>query len=357
MRNIKTQLNLNEVPFKPGGPIVAMLRASAAAVNRYPEWDAMTLRSALADHYGVDADWIVVSGAGSIGLIQQAMVASGQGEIIYSWPSFEAFDLAAGALRMPIRHVGLMNNACDLQAYNSALNEHTSMVIVCTPNAPTGGIVRQQELESFIKQVPKQVLILVDEAYGEFVDADASIDALGLVKKYANVMVTRTFSKAYGLAGVRVGYAIAQPQLALQVIKAGLPFPVPAPFQAAVLAALADRQRLDKQVSRINEERHRLANKLRSLGVEVVDGYGNFVWLPVADKAAAVAQTLQEQGVLVKPVMPYGVRITVGTAKDTDAVYAAWQQADLTNVIYPAPEASPVVETTPDLLQSQQLPA
>lgn len=322
------RLSLNEMPFKPGKKIVEELQASGQTVNRYPEWDAITLRTALADHYSLTPDWVVV-GNGSIGVIQQAMVASGQGEIIYSWPTFEAFEIAARALGMPIQRVDLANNACDLNQYAASITEQTSMVIICTPNAPTGGIVHQAELESFIQKVPEDVLVLIDEAYGEFVPSDLAVDALGLVKQHQNVMFTRTFSKAYGLAGLRVGYGIAQPTLADRVSKAGLPFPVAAPFQAAALAALKDRRRMVQYVNRISQERHHLATKLRALGVEVVEGYGNFVWLPVGEQAEAVAHEFRGQGVLIKPVIPYGVRITIGTKSDTETVCRAWTQANL----------------------------
>ncbi len=333
MRDIVTKLQFNESPFIPNGHIVKEFDVGAKTVNRYPDWDGITLRTALANHWQVPPSWVVVAGEGSIGLIQQAMIASGRGEITYGWPTFEVFEMVANALRMPIRHTELRDNACDLDAYAAAIHDDTGMTIVCTPNAPTGGIVSQKKLEKFIASVPEHVLILLDEAYGEFVDEASAIDALGLVKKYSNVVMSRTFSKAYGLAGVRVGYGIAQPELAERIAKAGVPFSVSVPAQGAVLAALSDQERLHKQVARIGAERRRLATKLHKLGIEAIDGYGNFVWLPLGSQAEPVAQLLRNQGVLVKAVTAYGLRITVGTAKETDALCAAWERADITAII------------------------
>jgi histidinol-phosphate aminotransferase len=353
MKDITTMLHLNEAPFAPASDVVKSVEISAKSLNRYPEWDGLTLRTALAKHYDVTADWLVVGGMGSIGIIQQVMVASGQGEVIYGWPSFEAFDMAAKALRMPIRHVPLIDNACDLKAYGAAITDKTSLIIVCTPNSPTGGIISQQELASFIESVPSHILVLIDEAYGEFVDDDLTVDALGLVRKHKNVLLTRTFSKAYGLAGARVGYAVAQPELAARIIGAGLPFPVPAPFEALALMALADQERLGRQVSAITIERRHLAEQLRQLGAEVVDGYGNFVWLPVSTQAEVVKQRLGKQGVMIKAVPGYGVRITIGTSEDTKAVCSAWQKAGLTEylaMIAANEEQTAENETLPNML-------
>jgi histidinol-phosphate aminotransferase len=322
-------LHLNESPFTPSEEVLRALKRVSKVSNRYPEWDAITLRSALARRMKVPPEWLVTAGTGSIGLIQQAMVASGQGGIAYGWPSFEAFDIAAKALRMPISHVALRNQACDLDALAQAITPGTTMVIICTPNAPTGGIVRHHDLEAFMLHVPPHVLVLIDEAYGEFVDDPEHVDSMYFVRKHPNVLLTRTFSKAYGLAGMRVGYGVAQPRLAARVAKAGLPFPVPAPFQAAALAALHDTKTLEHHIRTISAERHRLADKLRALGAEVVDGYGNFVWLPVGNAAERVVAAFREQAVLVKPVLSHGVRISIGTADETEIVCRAWVDGNI----------------------------
>jgi histidinol-phosphate aminotransferase len=169
-------------------------------------------------------------------------------------------------------------------------------------------------------------MVLIDEAYAEFVDDPAAVHSLDFVMKYPNAVVTRTFSKAYGLAGIRVGYGIAQPELAEQITKAGLPFPVSLPYQQAAVEALSHPNVLQEHVQKVSAERAHLAKGLRALGAEVVEGYANFVWLPVGNMAQKIAELFRAEGVWVKPVMPHGVRITVGTPEESVAVWAAWEK-------------------------------
>ncbi len=333
MTKSSTKLHLNELPFAPSAKVLEPLQGAVRQTNRYPEWDGMTVRAALAKHWGIEPEWVIVSGGGSIGVIQQTMVASGPGAVAYGWPSFEPFDMAANALGKPIVHGDLKDYACDLRALAAAVTDETSMVIVCTPNAPTGGVVTWTDMADFLAQISPTVTVLIDEAYGEFADAEASIDSLLFVQKYPNVMFTRTFSKAYGLAGIRVGYGIAQPELAARIMQAGLPFPVSAPYAATAIAALQDQETLQRNVREVSNERGKLAGRLRELGAEVVEGYGNFIWLPLGELAARVAELLKEHDVLVKPVMPHGVRISVGTPDDTESVCRAWQSANISQEI------------------------
>ena len=321
-------LNLNELPYAPCDRVVRAAQQACARANRYPEPDAGTLRAALAERWGVTPDWVVASG-GSAAVIQQMMIASGQSEIAFGWPSFDAFPAVATGLRMAVRKVELRGDgACDLKKLRRAITQKTSMVIVCTPNTPTGGIVHHDELADFLKQVPSRVLVLIDEAYGEFVRDDHAVRSLELVRAYPNAVLSRTFSKAHGMAGFRVGYAIAQPELAGKIRQAGIPFSVPLPAQAAALAALANEQESTARIDTVLAERSRLAATLRELGAEVVAGHGNFVWLPVGELAQHVAGVLGSHGVAVKALMPYGVRITVGTEDETDHVINTWKALD-----------------------------
>lgn len=328
-----TRLHLNEIPFAPSGHVIKEIQEVSAISNRYPEWDGMSLRSALGHHYGFDPSWIAVAGTGSIGLIQQAMITAGVGEVAYCWPTFEAFDIAAKALRMPITHVALKDYACDLDTLATAIGPHTSMLIVCTPNAPTGGIVTQKAFDDFMARVPEHVMVVLDEAYGEFVDDPTAVDGFAATRNYSNLLLTRTFSKAYGLAGIRVGYGIAQPELAERVRSAGLPFPVPAPFQAAAIKALQDQDKLRDTISKISSERAHLAGELRKQGAEVIEGFGNYVWLPLERAAEKVVHLLKQEGVLAKAVIGHGVRITVGTAEDTASALEAWRRADIAGAL------------------------
>lgn len=326
MKQKAVRLGLNESPFAPHNTVVAAAQKACREANRYPEWDAGMLRAALAHYWGVSQDW-VVAGSGSAGIIQQAMIASGQGEIAFGWPSFDAFPAIAEGLRMRVHKVRLKNNVCDLAALKRALTPKTTVVIICTPNTPTGGILHHDELAKFLQTLSPKVVAIIDEAYGEFVRDDHAVQALELVRQFPNVVMTRTFSKAHGMAGYRVGYGIAQPELAKKIAAAGIPFSVPLPAQAAALAALKNQKIAKERVEMIIAERARLATMLRQFGAEVVEGHGNFVWLPIGELAQQVAHKLAQHNVLVKALMPLGIRITVGTSEETDRLRDAWMKA------------------------------
>lgn len=324
-RRSAVRLNYNELPFTPHELIVQAAQASCDAVNRYPEVDTRTLRQAVADYHQVPFDW-VVTGAGTAVVIQQIMIASGQGEIAFAWPSFDAFPPMAAGLRMKAHLTQTTaDGACDLYDLLQAITPQTTMVIVCTPNSPTGGIIRHDELVAFIEAVPKHVTILIDEAYYEFASDPHLPRSLELVRAYPNVVLSRTFSKAYGLAGFRVGYGIAQPDLAAKIRQAGVPFAIPVPAQAAALATLQNMDIAHERVGAILHERQRLSEALRKLGAEVVVGHGNFIWLPLGELAADVAQRLLGHDVAVKLYHGLGLRVTIGAPHENDAFLQAWQ--------------------------------
>ncbi|HSX27825.1 MAG TPA: aminotransferase class I/II-fold pyridoxal phosphate-dependent enzyme [Candidatus Saccharimonadales bacterium] len=321
----KIRLGLNELPFPPEAAVVKAARRACAGANRYPEWDGASLRTALAKRFRVTMDWVVVAG-GSAAVIQQIMIASGQGEVAFGWPSFDAFPAIAEGLRMPVRRVELLDHACDLDKLAKALTPQTSVVILCTPNTPTGGVIAHEVMASFLQRLPSHIIAIIDEAYGEFVRDKTAVRALEFVQRYPNVVMTRSFSKAFGMAGFRVGYAIAQPELAARIISAGVPFSVPLPAQEAALAALQNEEEAVARIEEIIQERHRLTTALRAFNTEVVEGNGNFIWLPLGELAAKVATLLADHGIMVKALMPHGVRITVGTPKETDYLLKAWSK-------------------------------
>lgn len=317
-------LGLNESPYAPCDRVIQAAHAACNTGNRYPDFNARTLRAALAKRWEVTPDWVIAAG-GSANVIMQTMIASGQGEIAFAWPSFDAFPEAAKGLRMPT-HLTAINErgAPDLDDILKHTTPKTTMVIVCTPNPPTGGIVTHDELAVFLEKIPSRVIVLIDEAYAEFVRDDDAVRALEFVRNYPNVIMTRTFSKAYGMAGFRVGYGIAQPELAARIIQSGMPFAVPLPAQMAALAALENEAESMSRIDAVLAERDRLVAKLRKLGAEVVVGHGNFVWLPVGELAKQVGERLAKHGVRVKVLMPLGVRISVGTSEETDHLERAW---------------------------------
>jgi len=318
------RLNYNELPLAPHQQVVYAAQQWCEYTNRYPEVDTRSLRQALADHHAVPLEW-VVAGAGSAVVIHQIMIASGQGDIAFAWPSFDAFPPMSAGLRMQAHKTATTaDGACDLGALLQAITPQTSMVIVCTPNSPTGGIVRHDELLAFIKSAPAHVTILIDEAYYEFARDPELPRSLELVRAYPNVVMSRTFSKAYGLAGFRVGYAIAQAPLAEKIRQSGVPFAIPVPAQAAALAALKHPYSTDQRVATIMRERHRVATTLRKNGAEVVVGHGNFVWLPVGDATLQAARKMLERGIALKAYDGLGIRVTIGTPAENDLFMQAW---------------------------------
>ncbi|WP_345607684.1 pyridoxal phosphate-dependent aminotransferase [Pseudonocardia adelaidensis] len=317
-------MDRNEMPFPPEGEVVRAASAALLTSNRYPSWDAAGLRSLLAESFAVSPDWVAV-GSGSISVIQQAMIAAGPGELLLPWPTFEGIPMLASALRMDLRRTGLRpDGSCDIAEMTAQITPATRMVVVCTPNTPTGGIVRHDELAEFVAGVPRDVLVLVDEAYVEFVTAPDVARSLDLVRAHPNVLMTRTFSKAYGLAGFRVGYGIAQPALAGPIRAAGIPFTLSAAAEAAAMRALRSRAVMEARVRSINAERLRLTTALRALGLEVADGHGNFVWLAHPGDSDAIAGELAASAVLVKAYSGHGIRISVGTGADTARLLSVW---------------------------------
>jgi len=330
MSNVKNQtevlarLNYNELPFSPTDVVVRAAQKYCSDTNRYPEVDSRTLRQALADHHDVPLDW-VATGAGTAVVIHQIMIASGQGDIAFAWPSFDAFPPMAAGLRMQAHLTATTaDGACDLGELLRAITPQTTMVIVCTPNSPTGGIVRHDELVEFLQAVPSHVTVLIDEAYYEFAQDSDVPRSLELVRQYPNVVMSRTFSKAYGLAGFRVGYAIAQPSLAERIRQAGVPFAIPVPAQMAALEVLQHPADTQRRVATILRERARLAEVLRAQGAPVVVGHGNFVWLPLGKDTSKIGDDLLRRGVAVKIYDGLGLRVTVGTSHENDMFIAAW---------------------------------
>ena len=326
----KVSLHFNELPFGPQPDVLAAAQQACVDANRYPSWDMAELRSALASYCHVPKDWIVVA-SGSSMIIHQVMIASGQKEVAYCWPSFADYPAMAKGLRMKTQPTAVdEHGSCDLDDLLRHITDETSMVIVCTPNVPTGGIVTHQAMEKFLNQVPSHVTVLIDEAYADFAQGQDVVRAIELVQKYPNVVISRSFSKAQGLAGLRIGYAIAQSELAATIAAAGVTrFHISKPAHDAALSMLKHADEMQERIKAIIRERSRLAQKLRDIGVTVVEGHGNFVWLPVGELAQKITESLAAQGILVTALQPFGVRISVGTSENTDQLIAAWRNADL----------------------------
>ncbi len=317
------KLSSNESPHGPLPSVVAAIAEAATGVNRYPDNGAAALTEAIAGHFNVPAGHIAV-GCGSVGVTQQLLEVVGEpgAQVVYAWRSFEAYPnlvCLAGAedVRVPLR-----DHAHDLDAMAAAITSSTRLVFVCNPNNPTGTVVRRGDIEAFLDRVPPACLVVLDEAYREYVRDTDVPNGLDLYRNRPNVAVLRTFSKAYGLAGLRVGFMVAQQSVAEAVRKTMLPFTVSSIAQAAAVASLAAEPELLQRVDEVVKERARVSDELASQGWAVPPTEANFVWLGLGDATADFAAACERAGVSVRPFAGDGVRVSVADPEANDAFLA-----------------------------------
>lgn len=318
MRTYK--LSSNEVPFPPLPEVLAAAEAAAAAMNRYPDMGSVALYERLSARLGVPAEQLAV-GTGSVALLYhlvQAFCEPGD-EVVFAWRSFEAYPIATAVCGARAVQVPLTPDARhDLDAMAAAVTGRTRVVLVCTPNNPTGPAIGRADLEAFLDRVPPEVLVVVDEAYREFVRTDDPVDAGDLVQARPNVAALRTFAKAYGLAGLRVGYLVGAPEVAAAVRACALPFGVSAVAQAAAVAALEHEAALLSRLDTVVAERSRVVAALQRQGWSVPEAQGNFVWLPLGSRTPRFAAAAEAAGVMVRPYAEDGVRVTIGEPEAND---------------------------------------
>jgi histidinol-phosphate aminotransferase len=317
------KLSSNESPYGPLPSVEDAIAEAARAVNRYPDNGGEALTAAIANRFGVPAGHVAL-GCGSVGVTQQLLEAVGEpgAEILYAWRSFEAYvplaDLAgATSVRVPLR-----DETHDLAAMAAAITPRTRLIFVCNPNNPTGTVVHSPDLEAFLDRVPGDCLVVLDEAYREYVRDEAVPDGLSLYRDRQNVAVLRTFSKAYGLAGLRVGFMIAHEPVAAAARKTMLPFTVNSIAQAAAVASLAAEPELLARVEAMVKERSRVREALLADGWRVPPTEGNFVWLRLGTRTAAFAAACEGEGIAVRPFAGEGARVSIGTTEANDAFLA-----------------------------------
>ncbi|WP_299952343.1 histidinol-phosphate transaminase [uncultured Modestobacter sp.] len=326
------KLASNEVAFPPLPAVVEAIGATAGETNRYPDNGAAVLTRALADRYGVEPAQ-VAAGCGAVTVCQQLAQAFNDpgSSIAFAWRSFEMYPLLAQVAGAHVQQVPLVpgtpggtRDTHDLAGLAAAIDETTRLVFVCNPNNPTGTAVRRAELERFLDAVPAHTLVVLDEAYREFVTDPDVPDGVQLMRGRPNVAVLRTFSKAWGLAGLRVGYLLAEdPAVADAVRRTHVPFSVSSLAQAAAVAALASEAEVRERCAAVVAERARLTAALRDRGLPVADSQANFVWLPFGERTAAVAAALEAQAVITRPFAGEGLRVTVGTPEEDDVFLGA----------------------------------
>ncbi|WSY40580.1 histidinol-phosphate transaminase [Embleya sp. NBC_00888] len=308
------KLASNENPYPPLPSVHKVVADAVGEINRYPDPSNAELAEALAERFGVPASHIV-AGTGSVTVAQQLVNATaGEGdEVVFAWRSFEAYPLLvllAGATPVPVPL--LADESHDLDAMAAAVTERTRLIFVCNPNNPTGVVIHRAELERFLDRVPRHVLVVLDEAYREFIRDEQVPDGVDVYRDRPNVVVLRTFSKAYGLAGLRVGFAIAHEPVAAELRKTGMPFSVNRLAQVAAIASIGAEGELLERVDALVAERERVLEALIGQGWTVFDSQANFVWLRLGERTDEFAALCEAAGVTVRPFSGEGCRITIG---------------------------------------------
>ncbi|MHB9860354.1 histidinol-phosphate transaminase [Streptomyces sp. YIM S03343] len=314
------KLSSNENPYPPLPGVMETVAAAAASFNRYPDMACTGLMAELAERFAVPLSHLA-TGTGSVGVAQQLVQAtSGPGdEVVYAWRSFEAYPIItriSGAT--PVQVPLTPGDVHDLDAMADAITDRTRLVFVCNPNNPTGTAVRRADLERFLDRVPRDVLVVLDEAYREFIRDPEVPDGVELYRERPNVCVLRTFSKAYGLAGLRVGFAIAHEPVAAALRKTAVPFGVSQLAQDAAIASLRAEDELLGRVGLLVCERTRVAEALGAQGWTVPQSQANFVWLRLGERTVAFAQACEQAGAVVRPFPGEGVRVTIGETEAND---------------------------------------
>jgi histidinol-phosphate aminotransferase len=322
------KLASNENPLGIGPRTRAAIDAALSDVARYPDGNGYVLKSALSQRYGVDLSCIVL-GNGSNDVLELVALAflGPRRAAVMSQHAFAVYPLATQARGARAIVVPAKNFAHDLEAMAKAVDDETFVVWAANPNNPTGTLAMPDEVEAFLRKVPERVLVVVDEAYNEYIRADLRTDMLRLLKRHPNLVVTRTFSKAYGLAGLRVGYALAHPSVADVMNRVRQPFNVNSIALAAAAAALDDMEFVARSYAENLNGLRQLEEGARSLGLDFIPSYGNFLTMRVG-KANEVFKRLLRRGVIVRPVgggygLPEHLRVTTGTAAENEKLLGA----------------------------------
>ncbi|MDR2373988.1 MAG: histidinol-phosphate transaminase [Bifidobacteriaceae bacterium] len=308
------KLSSNESPYPPLPGVIAAVTDSAVDLNRYPSMLADELAGAIARLHGLEPGQVAV-GAGSVAVLAHTLTAvAGEADsVAYPWRSFEAYPILTGitgaeSVTVPLGPEGRL----DLEALAAAINARTRAVLVCSPNNPTGPAVHQDEFDRFMAAVPESVLVVLDEAYAEFVTDGEAVDGIGAIAAHGNLVVLRTFSKAYGLAGMRVGYALGRSRLIDAIRAVTTPFSVSAMAELAAITSLQLTDQLRQRVAGVVQRRTFMFEGLVAQGWQPPDPQGNFVWLDLGVDSVPFADACRRAGVLVRPFADEGVRVSVG---------------------------------------------
>src|SRR5215218_5314799 len=299
----------NESHYEPLPAAAAAVAAAAGSMNRYPDMAAVELRERLARHLGVTQQ--IITGLCDAG-----------DEVIFAWRSFEAYPILvelAGArpVRIPLDEA----EGHDLDAMAAAVTDRTKVILLCTPNNPTGVPISHERIDAFLGALRSDILVVIDEAYVEYAEAGSGPDSLALYRRYPNVCILRTFSKAYGLAGLRVGYAVAAPAIAEGLRRTALPFAVSTLAQKAAIASLDAVEEMEARVAAVRQERDRMATQLAAQGWNLQPSQGNFLWIRADESLRArLVEAFDGAGIMVRAYQGDGVRITVADPASNNRV-------------------------------------
>jgi histidinol-phosphate aminotransferase len=304
------KLASNETVHGPLPSVREAITAATETINRYPDNGNVELREHLARHLSADGDFPterIAVGCGSVSLCQQLIqiTATVGDEVLFGWRSFEVYPLQVRVAGATPVQVPLRDHTFDLDAMLAAITERTRLIFVCNPNNPTSTVVAPDDLARFVAAVPPEILLVIDEAYVEYIRDGLLPDSLGLASSHPNVVVLRTFSKAYGLAGLRVGYAVGDPEVITALGKVYVPFTSSSISQA---------------------ERERVSDALAGLGYDFPASQANFVWLPLGERTGDFARQAAEARVLVRPYIDEGARVSIGAPEENDAFLRFAQQ-------------------------------
>lgn len=316
------KVSSNESHHDPLPSVITAIQEAINDINRYPDPFSTELVQAISHHLSVPVEHISLA-TGSVALCGQIIQsAAGPGdEIMYAWRSFEAYPIwtqiaGATSVQIPLTK----DESHDLEAFRSAITDRTRVIFLCSPNNPTGQIIPAGDIEEFINSISPEIIVVLDEAYVEYIPQELRPDSLRLYRDHPNVVVLRTFSKAYGLAGLRVGFAVAQDRISGALHKTALPFGVSSLAQAASVAALKAEQELLERVEFVRAERDRVMSVLREQGWNLYPSYANFVWLRTGDRTSEIYEAFEKAGLSVRPFPNEGLRITVAEPEANDRV-------------------------------------
>lgn len=315
------KLASNENPYPPTTAVRKAIVKELKELNRYPDGNCFVLRQAIVRQWGVEPEQIVFGNGSDEIIVMVTKAFAGEGdEILTAHPTFLIYEIATKVSGATIRLIPLKDFRYDLNAIRQAVTERTKVIFIANPNNPTGTYVPQQEVESFLRDLPKDIVVFFDEAYFEFVGKKDFPDSLRLLERYPNIIFTRTFSKAYSLAGLRVGYGIANKEMIDILNRVREPFNVNSLAQAAAVAALKDQPRYLKMVRGLNQEKEKMYKGLRALKVSFVESATNFILIDLKADSLAATQKLLRKGVIVRDMSFWGmencIRVSVGTPQE-----------------------------------------